>query len=331
MSEARDRIRAGTIASRQTLGRLLHRDLGPSPALGPQLDELKAGEFPPYIPVPAQGFQLVGQHLTREVSEWSAGINHYIWHGPCDQFRVAHSIIEGGAKWASRSYRMRSLNTVEWSAFLDTYPEHDLYWNIAGYNNDPALKGRLAALFRGLYFERTGGQNIQLVQIGENRRFEEGFDAVAAGDWTDGGPIIVTDLLSRDAGWLQEGDHVRSAFALSFFESMNNLFLVRVFVDKTMQPASQGCLLIDGHERAVVKNSVFIGKNMRQPLAKVKRCQEVTFEGCLFQADEGQNHVEIDDAKVTFIGCLGTARVMSNRQQIGAVHVNATHDRRIQQ
>lgn len=326
---ARDRIRAGVAASRATLSLLLRRDLGPIPALGPQVDELKAGEFPPYIPVQGQGFQLVGQHLTREASEWSAGINHYIWHGPCDGFRVAHSIIEGGAKWASRSYRMRSLNTVEWSAFLDTYPEHDLYWNIAGYNDEPSLKGRFAALFRGLYFERTGGQNIQLVQVGENRRFEEGFDAVAAGDWTQGGPIIVSDVLSRDAGWLQEGDHVRSAFALSFFETKNNLFLVRAFIDKTMQPASQGCLLIEGHERAVVKNSVFLGRNMRQPLALVKRCQEVIFDQCVFQADEGQTWVDIEDAKVTFRGCLGSAGVNANRKQIGSVARDATHDVRI--
>lgn len=321
---ALERIRAGTLKSFNTLGAKLGRQFEATHAFGPQTEKLEAGEFPPYIPIQA-GFQLVGQHLVRRKTEWSAGVNHYIWHGPCDGIRIAHSILEGGAKWASRSYRMRSLNTVEFTAFLDTYPEHDLYWNIAGYNGDEKLKGRFAALFRGLYFERTAGQNIQLVQVGDNRRFEEGFDAVGAGDWTRGGPIVVVDVLSRDAGWLQDGPHVRAAYALSFFESDNDIYIVRALVDKTMQPASQGCLLLEGHKKVVVRSSAFMGTNMRQPLVKVARCEEVLFEGCLFDAAQGQNWVDIEASRVTFKGCTGSASINARRSIVGRVSDNETY------
>jgi hypothetical protein len=322
---ALERIRVGTLKSFATLGAKLGKQFEATHAFGPHTEKLAAGEFPPYVPIQS-GFQLVGQHLVRHKTEWSAGLNHYIWHGPCDNVRVSHSILEGGAKWASRSYRMRSLNVVEFSAFLDTYPEHDLYWNIAGYNGDASFRGRFAALFRGLYFERTGGQNIQLVQMGDNRRYEEGFGAVEAGDWSHGGPIVVVDCLSRDAGWLQDGPHVRSAYAFSFFESDNDVYLTRVFIDKTMQPKSQGCLLIQGHKKAVVRSSAFLAHDTKQPLVKVSNVEECLFEGCVIEADAGQNWVEIEGpSKVTFRKCVGSARINANRTTIGEVSKDATY------
>jgi len=254
----------------------------------------------------------------------SVGLHHFVFHGVCDGIRLQDLAVRNATKWASRSYRMRSDNRVERCAFFNTHNEHDIYWNLAGYNRGLLLKDGIplsvpTLVLRACYFEDTGSQNVQLVQ----RPIEQGFDCKAAGDLTPGGPIVMSDCLSRNAGRLIGDGNARAAFALSGFETKNNVVITRFFVDKSMQPKSTGSLLLERHPLAQVRGSVFLSGDNQQAIASVQGCGVVTFNGSTFHAAGGQNWIDVKDTKhVSFTNCVGDAHIHWNKQDVGRVDVD---------
>lgn len=315
---------------------------GKLPHYGPTEQVLRSTILPEYTELSSRD-KIQDQAATRDpAAYWAAGISNYPWSGACDDVVLRELVLRAAGKWASRSYRMRSRNRVEFVAVLDTYPEHVFYWDLCGRLHDPRKEPSPAAVFRHILTCNTGGQELQLVQLGENRRAPEGFDVKEAGDWSAGGPIVIQDWLSHNAGWLQAGPHVRAAFAFSFFASLNDVFAQRIIVNKTMQTASTGALLCEGVEdwrrepgiewghllrrrRFVFKNCAFLLRYGTQPIALLSKGADVLFDGCVFQAEGGQNWIDVQSgATVKLRNCKGTARVHVHRDDVGPVTEDAT-------
>lgn len=294
------------------------------PALGPQtatadivVGSLEVNSF----------FTVERKAFTITSPWWTVGIAHSGLRETCNHLTLRDCSIEGATKWGSRSYRMREDNEIVRCAFRNTWPEHDIYWNLAGYGDgaDSTMLSRPALILRNSYFEHTGSQNLQLVQ-----RATDWYGPTPAEDLTPGGSLIVQDVISRDAGCgidhprgeegsPYEGDP-RSAFAFSFFASQNDVLINRLLVDKTMQKRSSGCLLVEKRNRCVVNASAFLSSDTNQPIAIFRDIDDLTIKGTWFQASAGQNRISIENCKkVTIDGCGGTAHVLRDGKDVGVV------------
>jgi hypothetical protein len=271
------------------------------------------------------GMTLQGRDYTIDERWWTTGIGNQELGEPIDDFHMKDCVVRGGTKWASRSYRMRRGNALVHCAFTTTWPEHDAYWNMMGYDVGQEGYGRRPAFsILGCYFEDTGSQSVQIVQ-----REIEWYGQVPAADLTPGGPIVVMDTLSRNAGLGidhpagiegkgYEGDP-RSAFAFSFFRSKHNVFMRRVMVDKTMQMRSSGCLLVEGRPRCVVDSCAFMSADTRQPLAIFRDIDDLVIRKSWWSARAGQAWISLERVKrVTIEGCQ-TGGALPVRVQIDGV------------
>jgi hypothetical protein len=268
---------------------------------------------------------LLGKDYTIDERWWTTGIGNQELGEPIDGFRLKDCVVRGGTKWASRSYRMRQGNALIHSAFTTTWPEHDAYWNMMGYGaGEEGYGGKPSLSVIGCYFEDTGSQNLQLVQ-----REIEWYGPVAPVDLTPGGPVIVLDSLSRNAGLGidhpagiegkgYEGDP-RSAFAFSFFRSKHNVYLRRLMVDKTMQTRSSGCLLVEGRPRCVVDSSVFMSADTRQPLAIFRDIDDLVIRNSWWSARAGQAWISLERVKRVTIEECQTGGAMPVHVQIDGV------------
>lgn len=257
---------------------------------------------------------------------WSTGVGNQDLGERLDHVTFRDCVFTGGTKWASRSYRTRRNIRFVNCAFRLTWPEHDVYHNLAGYNEGEAgWDAQPSMFFVACYFENTGSQNVQLVQ-----RAQDWYGQTPPSDLTPGGPIVMIDCLSRNAGLGldhpegiegkgYEGDP-RPAFALSFFASQNNVYLRRCVIDKTMQRRSSGCVLLEGRRRSVLEACVFMSADTTQPLALIRDQDEVVIRKSYFGARSGQNMITFENVRRYLIeDCSGTARVMRNRTMYGPV------------
>ena len=245
---------------------------------------------------------------------WSTGIGNQDLGSVCKNVLLQDLSISGGNKWASRSYRMGRNNRIDHVAVRGTWPEHDIYWNLAGYDiGEDGWTAAPSLVVSNCYFQDTGSQNIQLVQ-----RAVDWYGPTPAADLTPGGPIFIRDSLSRNAGI--GGESARASFAISLFASKNNAGLLRVMVDKSMQPSSRGCLLVEKRPRCVVDSCAFFMGSAEQPIAIFRDVDDLTIINSFFQATGGQNWISIEGCrKVTIEGCSGTAHIHDGKADIGPV------------
>lgn len=281
------------------------------PSIGPR------GELQPYS---IESMELDSGHAPRglaiSVDErwWSTGIGNQDLSAPCKNVLLQDLSVTGGNKWASRSYRMGRNNRIDHVAFRGTWPEHDIYWNLAGYDlGEDGWEAAPSFVVSNCYFQDTGSQNIQLVQ-----RAWDWYGPTPASDLTPGGPIFIRDTISRNAGI--GGENARASFAISLFTSKNNVGLLRVMVDKSMQATSRGCLLVERRPRCVVDSCAFFTGTAEQPLAIFRDVDDLTIRNSFFQATGGQNWISIEGCrKVTIEGCSGSARIHDGKIDVGTM------------
>lgn len=281
-----------------------------------------------------------GIEFVVESPYWSTGVGNQEFGAPVDNVTFRDCVFTGATKWASRSYRTRRNWRFINCAFRTTWPEHDVYHNIAGYNvGDLGWTNEPSMVFASCYFEDTGSQNLQLVQRSNPDGPDDWYGETAPEDLTPGGPIAVIDCLSRNAGFgldhprgmegkPYEGDP-RPAFALSFFQARCDVYVRRSMIDKTMQTRSSGCLLSEGIvpqagpgrvRRTVIEGSVFMVGEATQPLALIRDNSEVRIRSSWFSARSGQSVIEFSNTRRYLIeGCTGNASVMRNRTLHGPI------------
>ena len=312
------RVQIGLEATLSTLGRSTAVDglpsLGPEVDLAPRdligLDNMRSGQ------------EFRAQEFTQdERITWSVGFHHPFSAGPCDKILLENCAVYRGRKWVSRSHGMRALNRIMHCAFFDTWPEHVLYWNLAGYGGG-LLKPRAYALSTpalevgNCYFENTGSQDIQLVQ-----RATDWYGETPKEDITPGGPIVLHDNLSRNAGCGIGDGTARSSFAISCFQSQNDVVVARCAVDKSMQPKSTGLLLIEGRGRARITGFVGLANNLTQPAVKARGVKELVIERSHYYCPEGQAWLDIEATckNVSISDCTGNMTIRRDGRVLSTV------------
>lgn len=308
--------------SRLHLERALERPLGPVfQAIGPR------GRLRPAVL--GERFELSSGQVVADLAldsfvTWGVGLHNALEDGPIDYVKLENLLVRNATKWASRLYRARRSMRVQSCAFVGTDPEHDLYWNLAGFAGEGLSEPSVTV--SDCLFADTASQAIQFVQRDhEGTPGEPGFYDLRE-DLTRGGLVVLERNVIVNAGHRIGDGNARASFAVSLFPSLNDVLIRDLFVDKTMQEDSTGCLLVQGHRRVRVKNAALvIGGEAHQPLAKLENIETLELEGCHLEAARGQNWIDLHNVgRVVMRGCSGSARVHVNSTDRGLVSENLT-------
>jgi len=315
-SYALDGVRASVEAFNAVSGQKLRVE--DSPFVGPRSAPLKTIDIGSEYPINSNQ-NVVGLEL---INGTFVGMHHYGPAGPCDSVHVRDVEFRNHKKWASRSYRMRGGNRIEFTAFRDVIDEHGIYWNLAGGNK----KGEASFTLTSCYFENISSQAVQLVQ----RDHEQGFDFVA--DCVPGGPVFFSDSLLRNvgSGW---GDLNRASYAISAFgRELQNIdgtatlstasieqaiYIRRVMIDNTMQvlphkdgATSHGALYIGPRPKATVTGFVALMGKTDRPVARFEGIDDVHLDGCYLHAQGGQAWIEFENCRqITVTNCKGNVEI----------------------
>lgn len=307
-----------------------HVRLVDSPFVGPRMAAQKTIDI-------GSEFKL---HSQQTVSEFDfingtwVGLHHYGPEGPCDSVHLRDLEVRTSKKWASRSYRMRTGNRVEYCSFVDVLDEHAIYWNLAG----GVVKGENALVIANCFFENIGSQAVQLVQ----RDHEQGFDFTA--DSIPGAPVYFSDSVLRNVGdgW---GDLNRASYAISVFgrekqsadghstlavtSIEQDFHLRRVMLDNSMQvvghkdgATSHGAIYVGPRPTSSVKECVVLMGKTDRPVARFEGVDDVTIQGSYFHAEGGQARIEFENCgKINVQGCHGNVDIYL-KTSVGSVKVS---------
>ena len=262
------------------------------------------------------------------------GMHHYGPDGACDDVHVRDVELITHMKWASRSYRMRSGNKIEYSSIREVLDEHGVYWNLAG----GFIKGENALVISHTFFENIGSQAVQLVQ----RTHEQGFDFSA--DAIKAAPVIISDSLMRNvgSGW---GGNNRASYAISAFgrqvqtpdgkttlstDSIEQDFYIRrVMLDNSMQTqplgkngaTSHGALYVGPRPRAFIDGLIALMGKTDRPVARFEGVEDVHMDGCFIHAEGGQAKIEFENCgRIHVQGCHGNVDLYL-KNSVGSVKV----------
>jgi len=250
-------------------------------------------------------------------SRWT-GMHHDKNAGALEDLGVVNCMFRWGDKWLSRMYRVRQA-LFDRCTFMDVLQEHAIYWNIAGGHATHEPSDDVNIHIRRCHFHNISSQAIQMVgspdRAGETPEPEE--------DASPGLGIKVSESLFQNIG--ARTGHTRASFALSFFQTPNDVWLEDVILNNRMQPTSRGALLCERRDtprsRLFVNHSYFHTGKLEQPMAKIEDTKEVILHDTEFIARRGgQSWIDIKGAeKLRITECGGNVMVRRNGQDLGMI------------
>jgi len=244
------------------------------------------------------------------------GFNHHFTHGTCDRFVLEDCEIRGHEKWGTRAYRMRYANCINHCRFGDIMYEHGLYWNLAGYNNDPDLDLNVPSLIiENCIFGDIASQAIQLVQ----RASEQGFDFEAAGDLTRGGDVVIKNSFFRNIGW-NHGGNARASYGISAFASNNHVLVENCHLDNSCQKFSKGAIMSSWHPSTTVKDSSFMLGIGDRPIAEFEGNNLLSIKDSTFINEGPQKFIRIKSCQnIDISDCSGNVSIQVDGNIVGPI------------
>lgn len=225
---------------------------------------------------------------------------------------VRDAVIQHWNKWGCRAYGVRRDVRFEHVRISDGTNEHGFYANMSGESGADPPPGTIALAFRWCLFENIPSQAIQIVQVGRDNEY-----ANPAAEITPGGLILVEDTWLRNVGDVAGG--ARPSFALSFFETMNDVALRRVWLDNSMHDESRGALMAHRRDAVTIEDCQFDTGKLQQPMAQLWDIGTLTIRGCSFTAKGGQDWLDIQRCGlVIFEDCTGSTRVRIDGVDLGS-------------
>jgi len=266
---------------------------------------------------------------------------------------VDNVLFSKGKMWCARLYGVQYDVVFERVSFTDTQREHGCYSNMAGLGTNrppswPAPESLVALRFHRCLFENLGGQGIQTVleergdqdpwsadkmlRINETTDYDE--------DATPGGWLVTDGCMFRATAQ----DTSRPAFAISHFQSRNNVLIRASTVDNlnwadgSNRSKTYGAVMIQGcpaytdvrgvyHEaydrKVVIEDSDFHGREYAQPVMLLERgLSAIRLRRCTLNGSGGQNMIRVMGSPNTDLlveDCEGNAVIEFNGKVVGTV------------